>query len=47
MSDSTTETERVRGIFDKEAPRYDRKISIFERVLFGGGREVGLLPSRG
>jgi ubiquinone/menaquinone biosynthesis C-methylase UbiE len=33
------ETERVRRIQDKTAPRYDRKISFFERILFGGGRE--------
>src|SRR5215211_5981550 len=33
------ETERVRRIQDKEAPRYDRQISFFERLLFGGGRE--------
>ena len=33
------ETERVRTIQDKEAPRYDRQISFFERVLFGDGRE--------
>lgn len=33
------ETERVRQIQDKEAPRYDRQISFFERILFGGGRE--------
>jgi ubiquinone/menaquinone biosynthesis C-methylase UbiE len=32
------ETERVRRIQDKEAPRYDRQISFFERILFGGGR---------
>jgi ubiquinone/menaquinone biosynthesis C-methylase UbiE len=37
--DMATETERVREIQDKEAPRYDRQISFFERVLFGGGRE--------
>jgi ubiquinone/menaquinone biosynthesis C-methylase UbiE len=37
--DIATETERVREIQDKEAPRYDRQISFFERVLFGGGRE--------
>jgi ubiquinone/menaquinone biosynthesis C-methylase UbiE len=36
---ATTETERVRRVQDKSAPRYDRKISFFERVLFGGGRE--------
>jgi ubiquinone/menaquinone biosynthesis C-methylase UbiE len=33
------ETERVRRIQDKTAPRYDRRIGFFERVLFGGGRE--------
>jgi ubiquinone/menaquinone biosynthesis C-methylase UbiE/predicted ester cyclase len=33
------ETERVRRLQDKEAPRYDRQISFFERTLFGGGRE--------
>jgi ubiquinone/menaquinone biosynthesis C-methylase UbiE len=38
-SDIATETERVREIQDKEASRYDRQISFFERVLFGGGRE--------
>jgi ubiquinone/menaquinone biosynthesis C-methylase UbiE len=37
--DVTVETERVREIQDKEAPRYDRQISFFERILFGGGRE--------
>jgi ubiquinone/menaquinone biosynthesis C-methylase UbiE len=40
MARSTAEeTARVREIQDKEAPRYDRQISFFERVLFGGGRE--------
>lgn len=38
-SDIATETERVRELQNKEAPRYDRQISFFERVLFGGGRE--------
>jgi ubiquinone/menaquinone biosynthesis C-methylase UbiE len=33
------ETERIRKIQDKEASRYDRQISFFERILFGGGRE--------
>jgi ubiquinone/menaquinone biosynthesis C-methylase UbiE len=33
------ETERVRAIQDKEAPRYDRRISFFEKILFAGGRE--------
>jgi ubiquinone/menaquinone biosynthesis C-methylase UbiE len=38
-SDIAAETERVREIQGKEAPRYDRQISFFERALFGGGRE--------
>jgi ubiquinone/menaquinone biosynthesis C-methylase UbiE len=37
--DTASETERVRRIQDKEAPRYDRQISFFERILFGDGRE--------
>ena len=37
--DIARETERVRALQDKEAPRYDRQISFFEKVLFGAGRE--------
>jgi ubiquinone/menaquinone biosynthesis C-methylase UbiE len=33
------ETERVRGVQDKQAPRYDRQMNFFDRVLFAGGRE--------
>lgn len=33
------ETERVRRIFDAEAPRYDRQIRVMEWLLFAGGRE--------
>ena len=33
------ETERVRALQNKEAPRYDRQMNFFDRVLFGGGRE--------
>ena len=36
---SRTETERVRRLQDKEAPKYDGRIRFFERVLFEGGRE--------
>jgi ubiquinone/menaquinone biosynthesis C-methylase UbiE len=38
-SQIAAETERIRRLQDKEAPRYDRQISFFERILFGGGRE--------
>lgn len=34
-----TETDRVRRIQDKEAPRYDRQMRFFEPILFSGGRE--------
>jgi ubiquinone/menaquinone biosynthesis C-methylase UbiE len=33
------ETERVRRLQDKAAPRYDRTMGRWEKVLFGGGRE--------
>src|SRR5207237_9765076 len=33
------ETERVRRIWEKLAPRYDNDIKIFERLLFSGGRK--------
>src|SRR5712692_3969148 len=31
-------TERIRGIYDKEAAQYDRKISFAERLLLTDGR---------
>lgn len=34
-----SETERIRAIFDKQAPKYDRSMSRFERWLFAGNRE--------
>jgi ubiquinone/menaquinone biosynthesis C-methylase UbiE len=33
------ETDRVREIWERFAPRYDRQIRFFERILFEGGRE--------
>ena len=32
------ETDRIRNIFEKEAPRYDRKMGFFERLLFKDAR---------
>jgi ubiquinone/menaquinone biosynthesis C-methylase UbiE len=46
-ADRSKETERVRVIQDKEAPRYDRQISFFERILFGGGREWACSQAEG
>jgi ubiquinone/menaquinone biosynthesis C-methylase UbiE/predicted ester cyclase len=34
-----TETERIRKIFDEQAPKYDKSMSRFERLLFAGNRE--------
>jgi ubiquinone/menaquinone biosynthesis C-methylase UbiE len=34
-----SETDRIRRIFDKQAPKYDRSMSRFERWLFAGNRE--------
>jgi ubiquinone/menaquinone biosynthesis C-methylase UbiE len=37
--DRSKETERVLAIWEKLAPGYDASISLFERLLFAGGRE--------
>jgi ubiquinone/menaquinone biosynthesis C-methylase UbiE len=42
-----SETERVRKIQDKAAPKYDRTMSRWETVLFGGGREWVCSQARG
>jgi ubiquinone/menaquinone biosynthesis C-methylase UbiE len=39
MTNPTAETERIRSLYEKEAPKYDRQMQLFERVLFTGGRE--------
>jgi ubiquinone/menaquinone biosynthesis C-methylase UbiE len=41
------ETDRVRTIQDKEAPRYDRQMGFFERILFADGREWACAQVRG
>jgi ubiquinone/menaquinone biosynthesis C-methylase UbiE len=33
------ETERLKRVWEKEAPNYDRRMSFFERVLLEDGRE--------
>jgi ubiquinone/menaquinone biosynthesis C-methylase UbiE len=48
MARSTVdETTRVRKVQDKHAEGYDRQISFFERLLFGGGREWVCSQARG
>ena len=42
-----SETERVRSIWEKLAPRYDKDIRLFEKVLFSGGREWVCSQARG
>ena len=41
------ETERVRAIQDRMAPRYDRQMSFVERALFAGGREWACSHAQG
>jgi ubiquinone/menaquinone biosynthesis C-methylase UbiE len=33
------ETERIRSTYDKSAPKYDKEMSRWEKLLFKGGRE--------
>jgi ubiquinone/menaquinone biosynthesis C-methylase UbiE len=47
MPVQSEETERVRRVQDKHAKGYDRQISLFERILFGGGREWVCSQARG
>src|SRR5438270_2140770 len=44
---AVAETQRVRAVQDKQAPKYDRQIGFFERVLFAGGREWVCSQARG
>ncbi len=47
MTPKRDESDRVRRIYDKTAPKYDRQIRFFERVLFEGGREWACSRARG
>jgi ubiquinone/menaquinone biosynthesis C-methylase UbiE len=47
MTRKRDESERVRRIYDKTAPKYDRQIRFFERVLFEGGRQWTCSRARG
>jgi len=33
------ETQRILRLYEREAPKYDREMRLFELLLFGGGRE--------
>src|SRR5437763_10283979 len=41
------ETARVRSVQDKQAPKHDRQMSFFERLLFGDGRAWVCSQARG
>ena len=45
--DIASETERVRRLQDREAPRYDKQIAFFERLLFADGRQWVCQRARG
>jgi len=47
VANAAAETERVRAVQDKQAQKYDRQISFFERILFGEGREWVCSQARG
>jgi len=47
MATRSGDTERVRRLYDAAAGRYDRSIALFERLLFGGGREWVCSRARG
>jgi ubiquinone/menaquinone biosynthesis C-methylase UbiE len=47
VADLSRETERVRAIQDREAPKYDRRIAFFERILFGDGRRWACSQAEG
>jgi ubiquinone/menaquinone biosynthesis C-methylase UbiE len=39
MHENAKETERVKRIWERFAPKYDKSIGFWERVLFKGGRQ--------
>jgi ubiquinone/menaquinone biosynthesis C-methylase UbiE len=41
------ETDRIRRIFDKQAPKYDTSMARFERLLFSGNREWACSRAKG
>jgi ubiquinone/menaquinone biosynthesis C-methylase UbiE len=44
---SRAETDRIRRIFDKQAPKYDRSMALFERFVFSGNREWACSQAEG
>jgi ubiquinone/menaquinone biosynthesis C-methylase UbiE len=44
---TATEKERIRGIYEKEAPKYDRSMGFFERVILGDARRWACARAKG
>jgi len=44
---TSPETDRVRRIYEKEAPKYDRQMRFFDWALFAGGREWACSQAQG
>lgn len=38
-SSAASETQRVRDIWEKLAPRYDKDMKLVDKIFFAGGRE--------
>jgi ubiquinone/menaquinone biosynthesis C-methylase UbiE len=47
MNLSTAEKDRVRSIYEKEAPKYDRSMRFFERVVLGDARRWACARAQG
>jgi ubiquinone/menaquinone biosynthesis C-methylase UbiE len=44
---SAAEKERIRAIFEKEAPKYDRSMRFYERVILGDARRWACVRAEG
>jgi ubiquinone/menaquinone biosynthesis C-methylase UbiE len=42
-----TEKQRIRGIYEKDAPKYDRSMGFFERVILGDARRWACARAEG
>jgi ubiquinone/menaquinone biosynthesis C-methylase UbiE len=48
MSDTfAKETEKIKRIWEKQAPRYDRNMALWDRIMFGDGRRWVCSRARG
>jgi ubiquinone/menaquinone biosynthesis C-methylase UbiE len=47
VAERSGESQRVLGYYEDAAPRYDKRVEFFERILFGGGRQWVCSQTRG